>query len=303
MHNNNIGFHIEPTNICTLKCPGCARTRFIDQWGKHWKNHSVDVNQLMDFLDCNLAGVTVQLCGNTGDPIYHNDFHQLVSALKHRDAIVEIHTNGSYRTQAWWLQLCDILDHHDTVIFSIDGLPTTFTQYRINADWNSVAIGIEVVAKSTAKTIWKFIPFKFNQNNIEQAQALSLSMGVDEFKVVASDRFDEQTQYLKPDPQWLGRRYQPQSLWKQSVNSQQHTVNPECANNKMHYISAEGYYIPCCYLGDFRFYYKTQFWKSKNQYSIAHNKFSAIVNSAEFKTFTDHLDQQPGCQFNCPQTQ
>ena len=72
------GFHIEPTNICTLKCEGCARTRFIDQWPQHWHNHSLDIDQLLNFLDVDLSTKTIKLCGNYGDPIYHPDFINFV---------------------------------------------------------------------------------------------------------------------------------------------------------------------------------------------------------------------------------
>ena len=49
------GFHIEPTNICTLKCPGCARTQFIDKWPSRWKNYNLDINKVMNFLDIDLT--------------------------------------------------------------------------------------------------------------------------------------------------------------------------------------------------------------------------------------------------------
>jgi organic radical activating enzyme len=102
------GFHIEPTIICTLKCEGCARTRFIDQWPQHWHNHSVDIDQLLRFLDIDLSTKTINLCGNYGDPIYHPDFINLVTGLKSRGAVISITTNGSYKKQQWWEDLVDI---------------------------------------------------------------------------------------------------------------------------------------------------------------------------------------------------
>jgi acyl transferase domain-containing protein len=53
--DNITGFHIEPTNICTLKCAGCARTRFIDQWPQHWKNQNLSIDSLLQFLDIDLT--------------------------------------------------------------------------------------------------------------------------------------------------------------------------------------------------------------------------------------------------------
>ena len=96
------GFQIEPTNICTLKCSACARTRFIDQWPQHWKNHSIDIDELLKFIDIDLTGKKITLCGNYGDPIYHPDFIKLVIGLKSQGASISIITNGSYKKQEWW---------------------------------------------------------------------------------------------------------------------------------------------------------------------------------------------------------
>jgi hypothetical protein len=62
---NITGFHIEPTNICTLKCAGCARTKFIDQWPQHWKNHSIDIEKLLKFIDIELVGKKLRYAATT----------------------------------------------------------------------------------------------------------------------------------------------------------------------------------------------------------------------------------------------
>lgn len=292
------GFHIEPTNICTLKCPGCERTRFIEQWGKHWKNYSVDIDALMQFIDCDLDGTRIHLCGNTGDPIYHPDLHELIRRFKNRGACIKIVTNGSYNTAAWWQDLCALLDKNDIVCFSIDGLPSNFTQYRINADWNSIKTGIDTTVAAECKTIWKYIPFKFNQTDVDEARQLSIQMGVDQFEIRYSDRFDNVTQQYIPMSNLLGSRYQAQIEWKQNKSV---TVDPECKDNTMHYISAAGYYMPCCYIGDYRFYYKNEFGKHREKYNIANTTFSKLMQQQEIDVFNRALDQHPVCQYNCPQ--
>lgn len=291
------GFHLEPTNICTLKCEGCARTRFINTWPKHWKNHNIDIDQLFEFLDIDLAGKQFVLCGNYGDPIYHPDLHSLISRIKQAGACVSIETNGSYRSQDWWQQLSVLLDHQDSVTFSIDGVPENFTTYRVNADWESIKIGIEVMTKSQCTTVWKFIPFAYNQNNIDQAQALSIQLGIDEFLVSHSDRFDEKTEYLKPTVEFVGKRFSAQTQVKTNVTQ---LVNPKCNQNKEHFISADGHYISCCYAGDHRFYYKNEFGKNRQKYHIASSRLSQILEAPAVVNFYKTLQSQSVCQFNCP---
>lgn len=299
--SNKLGLHIEPTNICTLKCPGCERTRFLSQFGaKNWQNQIIDVDALMAFLDCDLNNASILLCGNSGDPIYHPDFHRLVQLLKSRGAVLEIVTNGSYKSAAWWSDLCDLLSTEDSVTFSIDGLPTNFDQYRINADWESIKTGIDAVVKSKSTAVWKYIPFKYNQDDVAAAQQLSKDFGMDRFSLEPSDRFDQQTEHYKPTIDFIGNRYHSQVLWRQHATNV--SVDPACAKNQMHYVSAAGYYLPCCYIGDYRFYYKTSLWKFKEEYSIKNTTFTKILQGEYLTAFNKTLEQQPCCQFNCPTT-
>ena len=292
------GFHIEPTNICTLKCSGCARTRFINQWPQHWKNHSLDITELLKFIDIDLVDKKINLCGNYGDPIYHPKFIELVTRLKERGAVIFITTNGSYKTQEWWKNLVSTLTSHDTIIFSVDGTPENFTQYRINANWESILIGMQVVAQAVCNSTWKYIPFSFNQNNIEEVKQLSDEIGIKNFQVEFSDRFDEKTEFLKPDNILLGSRYVNQVHWKSSNLNV--TVDPKCNQGQDHFITADGYYSPCCYLADHRFYYKTPFGKNKTQYNIRQHTLTEILQQSQTVEFYQTLDQQPGCQYNCP---
>lgn len=298
--NDIVGLYIEPTNICTLKCPGCARTRFIDQWPQHWKNHSIDIDQVNQFLDIDLKDKQILLGGNYGDPIYHPEFHQLIKTFKQRGANLIIVTNGSHRSADWWATTTSILANNDQVVFSVDGMPDNFTQYRINADWDTIQQAMQLCASASCRTIWKYIPFAFNEQDIHQAQELSKSMGIDIFQFDPSDRFDDQTKNYQPVVEYLGARYQSQQSWKQHAG--QPALNPKCADNKNHYISADGYYSPCCYAADHRFYYKTEFGKNKKSYRITDQTLSQILTQPAVVEFYGDLTNQPVCQYNCPAT-
>jgi pyruvate-formate lyase-activating enzyme len=293
------GLHIEPTNICTLKCSGCARTRFIDQWPQHWKNHSVSVSALMRFLDIELDNKTIYLCGNYGDPIYHPEFIELVTELKNRKTHLIITTNGSYKKQNWWYELTQYLDSGDTVIFSVDGTPENFTQYRVNGDWESIKQAMEICVASKCKTAWKYIPFSYNQTDIGSAREISNAIGIDEFKVEYSDRFDEQTQHLIPAETLMGAKWTLQSSWKKQTPKTA-AVTPKCKNGIDHFITADGFYSPCCFIADHRFYYKTIFGKQKKLYNIQEFTLSQILSEPTVINFYQTLDSQASCQFNCP---
>jgi MoaA/NifB/PqqE/SkfB family radical SAM enzyme len=290
--------HVEPTNICTLKCPGCARTRFLREWPKRWKNHNLDINHLLDFLDIDLTNKIIYMSGVYGDPIYHVDFIDFVSKLKSRGCKIHVVTNGSYKSQHWWQNLVSILENNDTVEFSIDGIPENFNQYRINADWSSIEKAIKICVAKNINTIWKFIPFSYNQDNIKEAQELSQSLGIKKFKVLPSDRFDEQTMIFLPRPELRGQRL---SVEKNIQSNDQSQIFPKCMKGDQHFISADGFFSPCCFLADHRFYYKTQFGKQKSKYDIRKTTLTKIFNEPEVRDFYDSIHNFPPdvCRFHC----
>lgn len=252
----------------------------------------------MKFLDIDLTNVPVAFCGNYGDPIYHPDFVCMVQEFKRRGSQIRIVTNGSYKKSEWWQTLTSCLDKYDSIVFSVDGMPENFTQYRTNADWESIQAAMTICAQAQCKTTWKFIPFAFNQTSIDQARVLSQSLGIDHFEISLSDRFDKQTEHLMPTSDLLGSRYDNQQSWKN--HNKLVGVDAKCAAGDQHFITADGYYSPCCYVADHRFYYKTEFGKNKKAYNINNTNLTSILEQPTVVDFYQTLDSIPACQFNCP---
>ena len=147
------GLHIETTNKCTLKCPRCSRTEFIEQFPKSWTNKELDIDAFKKFF--NLENLKISLNGTYGDSIYYSNLFELIKFLKSKDCKISISTNGSYQTKEWWQELGSILDEQDQIVFGIDGLPENFTTYRINADWTSIKLGIKTLKDYDVKLVWQ----------------------------------------------------------------------------------------------------------------------------------------------------
>lgn len=292
------GFHLEPTNVCMLKCPRCARTKFVEQFGmKNWDNLHLNLGHLKKFIDIDISGKVFTLCGTYGDPIYYTDLLPLVEWIKSNSGIVSVVTNGSYKKAEWWNALCTMLDSTDSVVFSIDGAPENFTNYRVNADWDSIKIGIDAAVASKSKTIWKYIPFSFNENDVEKISDFSYSIGVDEFIVDPSDRWDGDDDTLRPI-KFIGAREQAIKFWQKD---QKKEIFAKCKiDNGHHYISASGHYMPCCFVSDHRFYFKSEFYKNKEKYDISKTTLTQVIEQT--KTFYDSLEESSHnyCTFNCP---
>lgn len=291
-------FHVELTNKCYLKCPRCARTTFIEKFGiNKYKNYDLNLDHFVSFLDINLEDISFNFCGNYGDPIYHPDIFKFLKFIKEKNSFVKIVTNGSYKTKQWWEELVSILDSNDRITFSIDGIPENFTQYRKNADWETIKIGLEIVGNTEIFSEWSYIPFSFNIETIDDAKNISESFGIKNFKLSMSDRW-ENNDWLKPSVNYLGKLGEKKIEWKDKNRNLE--IFPQCYDGRSHYISADGYYMPCCYVGDWRFYYKSEFYKNKEKYKICNTTFTELMEN--MKKYYDNLidDRHDYCQFSCP---
>ena len=288
------GLQIGITNMCTLGCPACSRTTFQEKFPKKWKNTNLDLDELKNFVDVPLKDKTVKLCGNNGDAIYHPGIFEYIDYLKSEDARIELYTNGSYKTASWWKDLCLKLDARDCIYFAIDGIPENFTEYRINGDWESILDGISEAVKSRCKVAWVYIPFRYNQDTIEDARKLSQDLGIDSFIINKSARdFEGDTMsQLIPSGDLLSNRA--------FANTNQ--VDPDCKDLMHHYISEDGFYSPCCMLSDYNFYYKTDYYKNQSEYDIRKIKLSHILEKQEGFSVRVIQDPQPGCSFLCPKS-
>lgn len=296
MVDNIKGIHLDLTNMCTLKCPRCARTKLIEQFGNFKSNINLDLAHLKSFLDIDLTDKRIYLCGNYGDPIYYPDLFPLIRWVKEAGAYVDMHTNGSYRSQEWWDELVSILDDRDSIVFSIDGIPENFTQYRINADWDSILLGINTVNKTSIKMIWKYIPFSFNVDTIDQAQELSEKLGFTKFSLNPSERWDSDSDYLKPTTM-VHPEYTAIVKWRENKKIE---IDPKCTKtHDEYYISSDGIFMPCCYAADHRFFYKSRFHKMRDQYTISNTTITNILSQGDYFSFIDN-EQPDYCTFNCP---
>lgn len=294
------GLHIEPTNMCALKCSKCSRTEFIEQFGQNkWKNYNIDLAQLKNFLDIDLQGKKILLCGVYGDPIYYPDLIPMVEYFKDQGAQLSISTNGSYKTKLWWNELATLLDSTDSVYFGIDGTPDNFLQYRTNADWDSIQLGIDTIAYSSARMIWQFIPFAYNETNIEDCRQLSVELGFDEFEILHSNRWVENDP-LMPKSTSLVKLHGIE--WKQGEAKDTEIVSKCKQDNQQHYVNSKGYYMPCCFVDDYRFYYKTEFYKNQKNYSISNTTISEILSQNTLIDFYRTLEDAKlsYCTYSCP---
>lgn len=281
----SISWHIEPTSKCILECPLCDRTWFYEKFKKRLTNE-IDVDHLLEFLKGTQP--TVNLEGNNGDPIYHSKFHELCAGLKGIQSTITIVTNGSGKKKEWWEKVCKLLGPEDTIKFSIDGLQDTNHLYRKNSKWSTVMDAISVVAKHKINLVWKFIVFKHNQHQIEEARQISRELGFGAFEIIKSDRWWHKE--FMPDPEYVDENYIHQRNVTNETDSHDF-IKQECMSvmngepDRMLFIDADGDFYPCCNTANYAFRYKNIFSPKKKKFNIKDNTIDQILENTEVKNF------------------
>jgi len=268
----SIHMHIETTTRCTLACPGCPRTQMAALSKRPFPRHDLDLDLLLRFLACD-SGKLVKhflLCGNHGDPIYYPDLLPLVEAL--RPATFSISTNGSHVKPAFWHGLSAAMTPGDTIYFSIDGTRETNHLYRRNADWHSIMQGLDIMARSPARVVWKTLVFSFNQHQLAEIKQLAEDRGAI-FHHETTGYFGDES--LRPRPHLVR-----QDLTHEHSRSAA-DIDPRCADHARGFVSADGYYWPCCLISSAKTLYGTQLWKDRRAWKMSDHTLDTIRGTME----------------------
>lgn len=285
--------HIEPTSRCTLACPACPRTWFSEKFSRPFPKQDLDLDDLVKFLDCESGEKVEQflLNGNHGDPIYYPRLFDLIDTFRDSKTF-QISTAASHQTEDFWKQLAQRLTSSDTVYFSIDGLEHNNHLYRRNSNWQSIMNAVDIITKqSSARTVWKSLIFSYNQDEIDQIEEVARNKGMD-FIVSHTSRFGDET--LKPTTQLIDTS----SLYE--TNKETTVIQPQCLDRE--FISADGYYWPCCLITSYYTLHQTDLWKNRNQWQLSGNNLDQlrmVLNQWSNRIIEDPKNAHSVCKMNC----
>ena len=191
--------HIDLGTKCLLECPMCPRTEHpeIIEFSKRTYGEV----KIKDFKKVLSYAEHITFCGNISDPIYHPkmlDFLEMtIKYPKHRN--VYIHTNGWGRKQKWWDRAFDLSKNKVKWTFALDGLPHESHKYRVNQNGEEVWEIMKYAKSLGVQIIWQFIPFKYNENSIDEAVKLAKEYNIP-IKLRRSSRFADRHEHLDLKP-------------------------------------------------------------------------------------------------------
>ena len=113
--------------------------------------------------------------------------------------------------------------------FSLDGLEDTNHLYRKNSDWGMLMNAVHIMANSNTPIVWKFIVFKSNQHQIDEARQASKDLGFVDFMLEYSDRWLDQKD-LMPDKKYVNQHLTHQ---EKVLSDSNYTFSkrPKCLKN------------------------------------------------------------------------
>tara|TARA_B100000035_G_C21035924_1_gene570960 strand:- start:939 stop:1862 length:924 start_codon:yes stop_codon:yes gene_type:complete len=216
----------------------------------------INIDKFMEWFDVDFIKQLNHLgmCGNLGDPIVAQDTLKIYQYLREANPTMglQMHTNGSGRTDKWWKELARL---NVNVVFGIDGLADTHAKYRINTDWKKIIHNVMTFVDAGGEARWDMLVFKHNEHQIEECKALSKRLGMKHFTVKHTTRFkDGKFTVLNEQGQQIDTLYPSEkskemtSKVKQASAETLPTINCKAVKDSMLYVSALGTVTPCCWL-------------------------------------------------------
>ena len=304
-------WHLEPSAVCSLRCPRCPRTEYPDT---PWINQQMTLEFVQSFLTPDRLRTQVKrvtMCGDVGDPIYCRELIEICAYIKsiNPDIHVFIVTNGSHRAAEWWHRLAEVLNHRDTINFSIDGYDNDSNNlYRVNSAWQSIMSGISAVRASNQQVFlnWAVIVFRFNQDHLDRMADQARLLSMDGLQITKSTKFGTVYQGyghndpLEPRPEFVSssHRYERRTINLSSRSCDNHDylaanrdrfqeisaryqsqpIIPLCEiGNRGLYVNAEGVVFPCS-------------WVSFPYNKLTHNDRSIEWKNSFFAQHRDHFN-------------
>lgn len=249
--------HVEPTTVCQAECSMCART--VLNYHSHNKhlNAELSLSKFQALTESIISSLKkILFCGILGDPAGCTELLNIIrwSQEKNPNIVIGVNTNGAIRNTQWWEELAAYTSKnaYSYVVFSIDGLGDTNHIYRKNVSWQKLMANTQAYISAGGVAQWDMLVFDHNKHQVEEAKQLAKKMNFRAFRTKVSSRFAQHnTDLLPPD--------------NSSVIVEPSDFSCAAKDTNSVYLSANGFWFPCCYIHDDYLRYNDNTWGNSLQ--------------------------------------
>lgn len=261
--------HLELTEKCQAMCLQCPRTTSDGSLNKNLSLADLNLENIKKIFTIKfiLQLDEINLCGNYGDASLSKDCLLVLKYFREVNPRLKIlfMTNGGARNVEFWKQLAETLGENGRTIFAIDGLEETSHIYRQGVVWTNVIRNLKAYVEAGGKGEWHYLVFEHNEHQVEEASALSASLGLSFVKKVTSRMPQNATSKMfftrKGEAIKLGI---PNKAVNKSYTQTQKTIENygslsnyldvakvtcKTSTRRSVFITAEGLLFPCCWIG------------------------------------------------------
>jgi MoaA/NifB/PqqE/SkfB family radical SAM enzyme len=256
---------IECTTFCNLHCPECLReidnewvgsvlnsTHITRENCEEWFNP----DDLVNFNELRFCGAIDEAAANPHLIDILNYFNEaFVPRYDHLDAgfFIDIRTNGSLKTTAWWEKLAQTLPSNHRVVFGIDGADEVSEIYRVGSNFKKVINNATAFINAGGLAAWQFIEFEHNKHQVEEAQQKSIDLGFRAFDVMASSRDDRSgdIEHTKNVSVSIIAKAEKRTRTQITCINQTPPGDSGPGMGKRILINSLGLVTPCCFLNGF----------------------------------------------------
>ncbi len=178
--------YLDPCNYCNLRCPLCPTG--INELGR--KQGMMSFECFQRYLEPHEPYLFEVNLYNWGEPLMNKDVHRMIAHAQSRNIGTNMSSNMVLATSNDLDNLIDAGLEHLTV--SLDGTDQeSYAKYRVRGKFDRVVENMaEIIRRRNARgkkypfVEWQYIVMKHNQDNVEQAEQMAKSLGVDQIRFI-----------------------------------------------------------------------------------------------------------------------
>lgn len=175
---------IDPSSICSLRCPLCPTGQRRKERTKGMMSFS-NFKRIIDELGSYVYNIDLF---SWGEPLLNQEVYDMIQYAHRRRVKVKIssHLNLLDEDKAERLVKSGL----DSLIVSLDGASQeTYQRYMVGGDFNLAIKNLKILIQKkeylkspTPHIMWKFFVMKQNEHELTNARRIAIELGVDEFQ-------------------------------------------------------------------------------------------------------------------------
>ena len=182
------GLNIENTARCTLLCPQCKRTTFLQLNNKSFPGKDLTPEQFKKVVG-HFNYITFG--GQLSDPVFGKHFLELLKICYDNNIDTRVLNAATGKPESFYKKAFET--HPDAKwVFGIDGPPNISHKYRVNQDGEFLYRMMCLGKSMGIRVIWQWIIFPWNEKYIKKWKKRAKQLEIEMLYIVSEREEDDE---------------------------------------------------------------------------------------------------------------